>query len=373
MFCQHCGAPIPEGAKFCENCGERVAGAAAPAAPQQAAPAAGNPRPYGQQPVYPQQEPAAAVYEPAFPEAAPAADSYSPAKIPWHSRGRLAPDYPHAKRVNIILVIAVTVLQALLLFIFAAMEDSAESEMLTAQIIGFIPTIALVIYLFCLDTIEKEPVGLLLKLFLVEGVLCLLVVAFVELAFENIALLFLDEDSTLFAVVDNLICVALVEEGFKFLVLRLFTWKHKAFNYRFDGIVYAAVTALGFAAFENALYILDDGLGTALLRMVSAVPGHCVDGILMGIFYGKAKLYAVQGNKAASKRCLFLSLLAPIAEHGFYDFFAGVDFAGSPVLFFGYEFLLTAVVMVLVWRLAQKDEAIAKPLAAENYNQPAAF
>ena len=359
MFCQHCGALIPEGAKFCGNCGERVEADVSNAAQQPVSPQHGT---------IPQQ-----AYNPVFPETAPAPGPYHPPKVPWHSRGRLSPDNPHAKWVNFILVIAVTVLQAVLLFVFAAMEDSAESEMLTAQIIGFIPTMALIIYLFCLDTIEKEPVGLLLKLFLVEGILCLLVVAFVEIAFENVALLFLDEDSTLFAVVDNLICVALVEEGFKFLVLRLFTWKHKAFNYRFDGIVYAAVTALGFAAFENVLYILDDGLGTALLRMVSAVPGHCVDGILMGIFYGKAKMYAVQGRKAASKGCLILSLLAPIAEHGFYDFFAGMDFAGSEVLFFAYEFLLTAVVMVLVWRFAQKDEAITKPLAAGNGSQPAAF
>lgn len=46
MFCEQCGAQIPEGAKFCENCGAPVAVEASPKPTPQPAPApAPQPKP----------------------------------------------------------------------------------------------------------------------------------------------------------------------------------------------------------------------------------------------------------------------------------------------------------------------------------------
>lgn len=113
------------------------------------------------------------------------------------------------------------------------------------------------------------------------------------------------------------------------------------------------------AEFENFSYISEYGFGTALIRTISAVPGHCVDGILMGIFYGQAKLLEGRGDRAGSFKYRIFALLAPIAEHGFYDFFANIGETDlAYIVFYAYVFLLNAVVFVLVWRLAQKDEAI---------------
>lgn len=328
MFCPNCGSQLDGGAKFCGNCGARLEASAPP--------------PY---------QPA----EPSF--TPPPIDAPEPPRpIPWHSRGKLSPLHPGARRLSVVFVLALVVIQTVLFLLFTLIGDGVETGMLTAQLVGFVPTAALIVYLFCLDSIEKEPPGLLLKLFLAEGILTIVAVGPIELALERVVSLFLEEDSLFFHIVDNLICVALVEEGFKYLMLKKFTWKHPAFNYRFDGIVYAAVTALGFAAFENFIYVAEYGFATALTRVVSAVPGHCVDGILMGIFYGLAKRFDARGDTVKAKRYLFFSLLAPIAEHGFYDFFA--TFTDSALLFYGYVFLLNAVMFVLVWRLAQKDEAI---------------
>ncbi len=365
MICPKCGAVLSEGAQFCGNCGAQIG---APQQPQYQTPQ----QPQTQQPAYSQtpQQPQTPQYQapqqpPAYPQMPrqPAFQAAAPqqtpgAKVPWHSRGKLSPAYSGAKRLNFLLIAALTVIQAVLFFIFASIGDTVEADMMTAQIVGIVPTVVLIVYLFCLDSIEKEPPLLLLKLFLVEGVLTMLVVAYVELAAESVALLVLDEDTLLYQIVDNLLCVALVEELFKYAVLKRFTWKHPAFNYRFDGVVYAAVTALGFAAFENFAYIDSYGFGTALIRTVSAVPGHCVDGILMGIFYGRAKLLEGRGDHAGSARNRLLAILAPIAEHGFYDFFAGGESEMGLLLFYAYVFILNASVFVLVWRLAQKDEAI---------------
>ncbi len=350
MFCSKCGSQIPDGSRFCPACGTQVM---QPTAYQQPV------QPPVQQPVQPPEYPQGMYQEPL---------QKVQAKVPWHSRGKRSPLYPGARRINVLFVTLLTVMQAVLFFIFAGIGDTVEADMMTAQLVGLVPTVVLIVYLFNLDTIEKEPVSLLLKLFFVEGLLTMLIVAYVELAMESVALVFLDEDTVLFHIVDNLLCVALVEELFKFCVLKKFTWRHSAFNYRFDGVVYAAVTALGFAAFENFAYIDSYGFSVALTRMVSSVPGHCVDGILMGIFYGKAKLMEGRGNHAGARKNLLFALLAPIAEHGFYDFFA--NFGESDLaflLFYGYVFILNAVVFVLVWRLAQRDEAI---YAQEQMNTP---
>ena len=80
-----------------------------------------------------------------------------------------------------------------------------------------------------------------------------------------------------------------MEEGGKYFVLKHKTWRHPAFNYTFDAVVYAVTAALGFAVAENILYVMDGGVGVALLRAAVAVPGHAFDGVFMGYYYGIAK------------------------------------------------------------------------------------
>ena len=69
-----------------------------------------------------------------------------------------------------------------------------------------------------------------------------------------------------------MLIVAPAEELGKFIVLRSITWKNKHFNYSYDAIVYAVFVSLGFAALENITYVFGSGVGTAFLRMFTAVP-----------------------------------------------------------------------------------------------------
>ena len=79
---------------------------------------------------------------------------------------------------------------------------------------------------------------------------------------------------------------AIPEELFKFLVVALYCARHKEFDEPMDGIVYGAVASLGFATFENVLYVAQGGAGVAILRALSAVPGHACMGAIMGYFAG---------------------------------------------------------------------------------------
>ncbi len=401
MFCTNCGAKIQEGARFCSSCGTRlnIAPAGQQGAPrmgqqvpqqmgQQGAPRMGQqvPQQMGQQgaprmgqqipPQMGQQgAPRMGQQVPPQMQRGPVPQGmqgmhmaqgpngtipYTPVyrtgpSVPWHSRGKNAPDAPGAKGRTILFIALLFIAQLVLYFILVAIFSGDDSNGLFAQIIGLIPTVLLIIFLYRLDAVEKEPRGLLIKLFVIEAIVTVTVVTVAEWLLCSLAeILF---SGVLLDLIENLLCVALIEELGKYLVLKACTWKHKAFNYSFDGILYAAITAIGFAAIENVFYIMDYGMEVAVARVFTAVPGHCVDGILMGIFYGRAKLYEARGDAAKSKRFRRYCLLAPIVEHGIYDFMAGNAYVNG-FLFSIYIFLLYAVVFVLVWRLAQKDEPL---------------
>ena len=82
-----------------------------------------------------------------------------------------------------------------------------------------------------------------------------------------------------------------------------------------DGIVYAVCVGLGFAAFENLMYVVGvgDWLSTAILRALLAVPGHYAFAILMGYYYS---VYHFVDHSPKVAACV---LLVPIIAHGAYD------------------------------------------------------
>ena len=113
-----------------------------------------------------------------------------------------------------------------------------------------------------------------------------------------------------------------IEAGFKYLVLRFSTWNHSEFNCKFDGVVYAVAVSLGFAVWENIQYVFSYGLSTALVRAVTAVPGHACFGVLMGAWYGLAKRKQAQEWGNASFLARLLAVIIPTIVHGAYDFVA---------------------------------------------------
>ena len=64
------------------------------------------------------------------------------------------------------------------------------------------------------------------------------------------------------------------EESFKYLVLTRYAMRRSSFDEPMDGLVYGVAASLGFATFENILYVSGGGLGVAVLRALTAVPLH---------------------------------------------------------------------------------------------------
>jgi protease PrsW len=182
--------------------------------------------------------------------------------------------------------------------------------------ISLAPVLLIIVFIYFKDKYEKEPFKTLFwALFL--GMIIVIPVVFIEqLLGDYFTQKYAIPDGTLPSAAYNAFIVAsLTEEGFKMLAFMIFIWRNKNFNEKFDGIVYAALISLGFAAVENVLYVFGNGMGTGILRAFTAVPGHAIFGITMGFFLGLAKFDTI-------KRGIYLmfAFMIPFILHGVYDF-----------------------------------------------------
>lgn len=208
------------------------------------------------------------------------------------------------------------------------------------MVMAVLPGLFLLYKIYRLDKIEREPKKLILKI-LLFGVLSIIPTVIVEVILTDYLLpaLGLVEYTTEFNLVENFLCVALIEEYFKYKAARIATWKSKEFNYKFDGIVYCATSALGFAILENIGYCIENGIGVAIMRAFLSVPAHCIFGIFMGHFYGIAKDYELRGNKLMMRWNLFLAVFLPTTLHGFDDFCLSQDEDIYLAIFIVYVFI----------------------------------
>ncbi len=217
--------------------------------------------------------------------------------------------------------------------------------------LAVLPAVVLVWYIWRKDTVEKEPPALLAKLFGL-GVLVTIPVIVVELAAEAMLGKFLVEGSLPYVFLENFYGIALVEEAGKYLVLKSQTWKSEHFNYMFDGVVYAVLVALGFATLENIFYVADGGVSTGIARALLSVPGHAIDGVCMGYFYGLAKRADLKGNANARGTNLVLALVAPTLLHGTYDFLISIKLIGVFLIF---EVIVTVLAIIHVNKFSRED------------------
>lgn len=142
-------------------------------------------------------------------------------------------------------------------------------------LLALAPAVILMVYVYRLDPIDKEPGGLLWSLVL-RGVLAGLIAGALEGVGMQALGLFtgLEPDSVQFTVVSDFVVVGAIEEGAKYWLMARKTWRNPSFNCRFDGVVYAVFTSLGFAAMENVMYGLTYGSGVLVQRAFMAIPAH---------------------------------------------------------------------------------------------------
>ena len=235
---------------------------------------------------------------------------------------------------------------------------------------ALLPAIALMVYVYNRDKVEREPVGLVLRVLLL-GALSGLVAAFIESVLIDVF------ESTLsgafLIIVEYFIGVAAVEEACKYAALSSVK-NNPAFNHIFDAVVYAVAAALGFAALENVFYVfdpIDGGLDTAFWRAILSVPGHAADGVVMGVFFGIARRRELHGEPGA-RTYYWLAWLLPVIEHGFYDAALSTESDFMALVAMASDLAFIAIAFALVKRTASKDAPLhPKPPAPTLTQAPA--
>ena len=222
-------------------------------------------------------------------------------------------------------------------------------------IAAVVPAVILLMQVYKADKLDKEPPRLLISLVLLGIVSTFIAVVLEQIG--QIVLSPLDPNSLVYNVIMYFIVVAFSEEWAKYVLLKIKTWKHPAFNCQFDGVVYTVFVGLGFALWENIQYVAMFGFETAIVRAFTAVPGHCSFAVFMGVWYGMAKRYEFAGEFAKAKKARIMSVVMPAIMHGIYDFIATWDTGIS------YVFIIFIVIMFiwasrLVRSMSQNDKYI---------------
>lgn len=210
-----------------------------------------------------------------------------------------------------------------------------------------VPSLLLLWYFRSRD-VHPEPAGPLLATF-VLGILIVIPVLLVGLPIARAVSELTNPWA--YGCAEAFLVAAIPEETFKLLVVWRFSARRKAFDEPMDGIVYGVVASLGFATLENVLYVSSGGLHLALLRALTAVPGHAFLGAIMGAAVGRARFAAERGH-------LWAAWTWPVVLHGLYDWplltLQGFERQGvvPPAMVQGGLVLATLAVLVLEGRVA---------------------
>ena len=221
-----------------------------------------------------------------------------------------------------------------------------------------LPALWLLFRIYQADKLEKEPIGLIVKLVL-YGILSTILAVVIEQVGDVVIAYFFPEGSLPYDILLYFIVVAFAEEGSKYLLLKTRTWKNPEFNCLFDGVVYAVAVSLGFALWENIGYVLQFGMGAAVARALTAVPGHASFGVFMGAWYGFAKRRDLEGDPVRSARCRRMAVLVPALLHGAYDFIAARQTETLTVVFIIFVIAMFIGALAVVKRMSKNDSYLA--------------
>jgi RsiW-degrading membrane proteinase PrsW (M82 family) len=197
------------------------------------------------------------------------------------------------------------------------------------------------------------------------------------------ALLTVSDNPWLSLALRSIFGVAAPEELVKILVVVGISARRRPFADPMDTVVYGAAVGLGFAAYENIVYLSaypEMWRSLALLRSVLTVPFHGALGVIAGAYIAIARSGTAlgahrRGKDLARIRTLALIVLAPVGLHASFDF-PLLALKQNPDLGGGMRLLLESTGMLigfgtislaarLVWRLGAHHAPRTEPSRAK--------
>ena len=247
---------------------------------------------------------------------------------------------------------------------------------LAAFFFGFVPMFLLAAFVNWLDRYEKEP-KLLLGAAFMWGVIVAGGGAYVLNTVFGIGIYVLTGSEGAAEFGTTSIIAPIIEEGLKGLaVLAVFFMFRSEFDSVLDGIVYASITAMGFAAIENVLYIYRNGFlengwegfwTLVVIRVILVGWMHPFFTAFTGIGIAIARM---SRNMLVKIIAVPAGYTVAVLTHAFHNTFssliggAGGFFAGLLADYLGYAIMLAFV----IWMIFHERNLLKKNLREEVAN-----
>ncbi len=201
------------------------------------------------------------------------------------------------------------------------------------------------------DSEEPEPMGLIVMSFILGGFM-----VFLAVFLEKYSLNFINSENT------KIIVWAFIEEVLKLLATLAIIYKNKNVNTPIDYPMYFIAVALGFAAFENTLYLFNPiitdgavvGVLTGNLRFLGATLLHAISSAMIGSALGLA--FFIEKNK---KIYLLLGLICAVALHSVFNFFIMKEGGKDFLSIFGFLWVVTIINMLIFEKLKRMGRNLA--------------
>ena len=186
---------------------------------------------------------------------------------------------------------------------------------------GFVPSIIWLAFYLRKDS-HPEPNSVIRKVFF-WGMLATLPAIALELTLRSL-FSFLPFSEGIILILYIFLGVALVEELFKFLVVRFAVYKDKALDEPVDLMLYMIIAALGFAALENILILFGLGptspvsniVSLTMVRLVGATFLHALVSGTFGYFLAHSFL-----NPKKKYWYIIAGLFVATLLHGLFNFY----------------------------------------------------
>lgn len=151
----------------------------------------------------------------------------------------------------------------------------------------------------------------------------------------------------LLAAFGTFVVVALVEEGLRYVMMRLWLARSRLVDQVFDGLLMGLAVGLGFATLENTIYFLglfregnyDTLVFVFFLRFLISTLAHISFAGVMGTLIARGVF-----DPYRPRGFYFLAFFIPWFLHGLYDLLLGINFGLYAVLV-----LMPALVVFVYW------------------------
>ena len=255
---------------------------------------------------------------------------------------------------------------------------------------GFVPMFIFAAFVNWLDRYEKEPKALLGAAF-VWGVVIAGGGAYILNTMFGIGIYVLTGSESAADFGTTSIVAPIVEEALKGLaVFVVFLMFRKEFDSILDGIVYGAITAMGFAAIENVLYIYRNGYQEGgwegfwflvVIRVVLVGWMHPFFTAFTGIGFAFARL---SKNFLVKIIAVPAGYLAAVTTHAFHNTFStlvggeGGFFLGLLADYFGYFIMIVFVIWIIahernILKRQLQEEVTSGTISRTQYNTAISF